>query len=80
MSKNLNENRQLEKWYAVSYNNKISYIGKGIITQSLRDSGKALDLQVISLLYGVKEKIELEKVRIFEIRDERNLDELKLQY
>jgi hypothetical protein len=77
LSEELRNNSTLKKSFAVAYKGKILSVTEGIITKSLRDEGKALDLQIHSILAPSEEKVDLNKIEIFEIISSDTLSKIK---
>ena len=67
LSKKLQQNVDLKKWFAVTYDNKILSVVNGIAQPSLRDKGKALDLAIYPILDNSELEIDIKKVQIYEI-------------
>jgi hypothetical protein len=73
LSKELNQNVDLEKWFAVTYNNKILSVASGIIQASLRDNGEALDLAIYPIMDNSEFEIDIKKIQIYEISSSNTL-------
>jgi hypothetical protein len=67
LSKELNQKVDLEKWFAVTYDNKILSVVNGITQASIRDNGEALDLVIYPILDNSEFEIDIKKVQIYEI-------------
>ena len=67
LSEKLQQNVDLKKWFAVTYDNKILSVVNGIAQPSLRENGKALDLSIYPILDNSELKIDIKKVQIYEI-------------
>jgi hypothetical protein len=78
MSEELRNNSTLKKSFAVSYAGKILSVIEGIRFQSLRDEGRALDLQILPILAPSEENVDLNKIEIFEIISSDTLAKVKL--
>ena len=77
LSEELRNNSTLKKSFAVAHGGKILSVTEGIIVQSLRDEGKALDLQIYSILAPSEENVDLNNIEIFEIISSDTLSKIK---
>lgn len=77
LSQKLQQNVNLNKWFAVTYNNKILSVVNGIVQQSLRDNRKALDLSIYPILDNSEFDIDIKKVQIFEITTNNTLAQIQ---
>jgi len=77
LSEELRNNSTLKKSFAVAYKGKILSVTEGIITKSLRDEGKAFDLQIFPILAPSEEKVDLNNIEIFEIISSDTLSKIK---
>jgi hypothetical protein len=73
LSEKLQQNVDLKKWFAVTYDNKILSVVNGIAQPSLRENGKALDLSIYPILDNSELKIDIKKVQIYEITSSNTL-------
>jgi hypothetical protein len=73
LSETLNKDKEIQKYYAVTANGKIASITQGIIVNSLRDNGKALDLRVDAILSPKIFTKHSDQIQIFEIINENTL-------
>jgi hypothetical protein len=78
LSGELRNNPTLKKSFAISHEGKILSVTGGIIVPSLRDEGKALDLQIYPILAPSEENVDLNKIEIFEIISSDTLSKVKL--
>jgi hypothetical protein len=73
LSKKLQQNVDLKKWFAVTYDNKIVSVVNGVVQPSLRDNGEALDLAIYPILDNSEFEIDIKKVQIYEITSNNTL-------
>jgi hypothetical protein len=76
LSKILEKDPLFNKWFAISYNNQIVSITKGKIIGSLRDEGKARDLNVSAVLFGIYEPIEVGRMKLYEFEGQNTIQEI----
>ena len=77
LSGELRNNPTLKKSFAIAHEGKILSVTGGIIVPSLRDEGKALDLQIHSILAPSEENVDLNNIEIFEIISSDTLSKIK---
>lgn len=77
LSKKINSNPNLERWFAISNKNQIVSITKGITFPSLRDNGNAKDLFISAILFNSGQKIDEKDIRLFEVIGLDKIAEIK---
>lgn len=77
LSKELNSNPNLDKWFAISNKNQIVAITKGIIKSSLRENGNAKDLIISGILFNTGQKIYEKDIKLYEVISLEKMSEIK---
>lgn len=77
LSKKINSNPDLERWFAISNKNKIVSITKGIIKSSTRENGNAKDLLISGILVNSGQNIYEKDIKLFEVSSLDQLSEIK---